>query len=98
MSSARAPQIRWDRVGRVALLFLLIGIVGLYVRPALSYVDTRGRAAAQERELRRLQAEHRRLLARRGALRRPGTLEREARKLGYVKPGERAYVIEGLPR
>ena len=26
----------------------------------------------------------------------PLTLEREARKLGMVKPGERAYVIEGL--
>ena len=28
----------------------------------------------------------------------PGALEREARQLGHGAPGERAYVIEGLPR
>ncbi|MGH2824907.1 MAG: septum formation initiator family protein [Thermoleophilaceae bacterium] len=32
------------------------------------------------------------------ALRDPGALEREARRLGMVRQGERAYVIEGLPR
>ena len=32
------------------------------------------------------------------ALRDPGALEREARSLGMVRQGERAYVIEGLPR
>ena len=31
-------------------------------------------------------------------LRDPGALEREARELGMVRAGERAYVIEGLPR
>ena len=32
------------------------------------------------------------------ALRDPGALEHEARHLGMVRQGERAYVIEGLPR
>ena len=31
-------------------------------------------------------------------LRRPAALEREARKLGMVKGGERSYVIRGLPK
>ena len=31
-------------------------------------------------------------------LRRPSALEREARRLGMVKAGERAYVVEGLPK
>jgi hypothetical protein len=30
-------------------------------------------------------------------LRDPRALEREARRLGMVRQGERAYVIEGLP-
>lgn len=96
--ASRTAHIRWDRVGRVALLGVLIALALLYVGPALSYVDTRGRAKAQQAEVARLKAENERLLARRSALRRPGTLEREARKLGYVKAGERAYVVSGLPR
>ena len=31
------------------------------------------------------------------ALRDPGALEREARRLGMVRVGERSYVIENLP-
>jgi hypothetical protein len=32
------------------------------------------------------------------ALKDPGALEREARNMGMVRQGERAYVIENLPR
>ena len=35
---------------------------------------------------------------RRDALRRQSSLEREARRLGMVKAGERMYVVEGLPK
>jgi len=92
-----APAIRWDRVGRVALLCVLAALVLLYVRPALSYVHTLGQTRTKHAEVRALEREHQALAARAGSLRKPGTLEREARKLGYVRPGERAYVIEGLP-
>src|SRR6476646_1955117 len=33
-----ARGIRWDRVSRVAMLVVLLGILGLYVGPARSYV------------------------------------------------------------
>lgn len=90
-------HIRWDRVGRLALLFVLVGIVALYVGPARSYFTTRSEAAEKRAEVHRLEREHARLLARRRALTQPQTLEREARALGYVKPGEKAYAIEDLP-
>lgn len=90
-------QIRWDRVGRVALLFVLVGILALYVGPARSYFTTKTEAAEKRSEVLRLEREHDRLLERRKALRDPATLEREARALGYVKPGEKAYAIEDLP-
>ena len=96
--AARAAGIRWDRVGRVALLVVLFGIVVLYAGPARSYVATMHEAKQRRAELRRLQDENRRLRARRAELRRPSALEREARRLGMVKPGERPYVIEHLPK
>jgi hypothetical protein len=39
-----------------------------------------------------------RLERRAGALTRPDAIEREARRLGMIKRGERPYVIENLPR
>lgn len=91
-------RIRWDRVGRVALLCVLVVVVGLYVGPARSWWTARGEARTKHQEVQRLEAEHGRLEARRKALTTPATLEAEARKLGYVMPGEKAYVIEDLPK
>ena len=45
-----------------------------------------------------LTQENRHLRQRVRALRDPGALELEARRLGMVRQGERAYVIEKLPR
>jgi cell division protein FtsB len=90
-------RIRWDRLGRTVLLCVLVGIVTLYVGPARSYFKVRGEAAQKHAQVQRLEREHARLKARRMALTQPATLEREARRLGYVKPGEQAYVIEDLP-
>jgi len=90
--------IRWDRVGRVVLLGVLFGLLVLYVGPARSYVQALGQANARDADVRALQREHDRLEARRRALNRPGVIEAEARRLGYVKPGERPYVIEDLPK
>jgi cell division protein FtsB len=72
----------------VALLVVLLGMLFLYVGPARSYWST-----VQE-------AKHRRtkLRARRDALRNPAALEREARRLGMVRPGERSYVVKHLPK
>jgi cell division protein FtsB len=95
--AARRSTVRWDRVGRVALLLLLGFVLLLYVNPAISYLQTWQAANAKRSEVDRLQTENKRLLARKAALKRPATLEREARSLGMVRPGERAYVINGLP-
>ena len=93
-----AYSVRWDRLGRVALLVVLAGVVLLYVGPAHSYWQTWRESRARHAELTRLEAEHERLLARRRALREPASLMREARRLGMVRRGERAFVIQDLPR
>jgi cell division protein FtsB len=95
--SRRASGIRWDRVSRVALLVVLVGMLGLYVGPARSYWLTRQEAGQRRAELAALQREHTRLKARRDELRQSSAIEREARSLGMVKPGERPYVVTNLP-
>ncbi len=90
--------IRWDRVGRYALLAVLGVILLLYVSPAKHWIEQSSTAGHQQAELEELQREHDRLKTRLRALKAPGALEREARRLGMVKAGERAFVIENLSR
>jgi cell division protein FtsB len=93
-----AAAIRWDRVSRVALLVVLVVLVYLYAGPAHSYWDTVHQAKQRRSEVAMLKRENAKLRARRAALRGPTALEREARRLGMVKPGERPYVVEHLPK
>ena len=90
--------IRWDRLGRVALLALLGAILLLYISPAKHWIEQSRTASAQREELRGLEAENAKLERRASDLRNPDTLEQEARKLGMVRSGERAYVIENPPK
>jgi hypothetical protein len=91
------PGIRWDRVGRVALLATLIVIVLSYISPARHWLQQSGTAGRQKQQLSELESQKARLERRLRALRDPGALEREARRLGMVRVGERSYVIENLP-
>ena len=90
--------MRWDRVGRIALLLVLLGVLALYVNPLRSYWSTRQESAQRNSEVADLKRENEKLRARRDQLKDPRALEAEARRLGMVRPGERAYVVEGLPR
>ena len=89
-------RVRWDRIGRVSLLGVLVGIVLLYIGPAASWLRTWSEAKHQRTEVTRLQKEHDVLVARQKALKDPRTLEREARRLGYVKPGEQLFIVKGI--
>jgi cell division protein FtsB len=93
----RRSGIRWDRVGRIALLATLVVIVLSYISPARQWIRQSGTAGRQKQELSDLGAQNTKLKQRLRALRDPGALEREARRLGMVRVGERAYVIENLP-
>jgi cell division protein FtsB len=93
-----ASGIRWDRLGRIALLVLLACILLMYVSPAKHWWESSRTAASQSAELKELEAENRDLKARAERLRNPDTLELEARRLGMVQQGERAYVIENAPK
>ena len=95
---AAAGRIRWDRVGRIALLCVLVGMAYLYVGPTLTWIQTYKEAGERRAEVAALKERNRELRNRRDQLKRPGTLEREARLRGMVRAGERAYVVQNLPR
>ena len=95
---ARRTTIRWDRLGRLALLGTLVVILLLYISPAKHWLQQSSTNGAQKDELRQLTEENQRLKHRVHQLKDPGALEHEARKLGMVRQGERAYVIEDLPK
>jgi cell division protein FtsB len=97
MAPRRRSGIRWDRLGRVALLGTLVMILFAYASPARQWIKQSGTAGHQKQVLSELAGENRTLKNRVRALRDPGALEREARRLGMVRAGERSYVIENLP-
>jgi cell division protein FtsB len=81
----------------VALLTVLVVIVLSYLSPARQWIKQSGTASHQRQVLSDLNRDNRDLKHRLRALRDPGALEREARRLGMVRQGERSYVIENLP-
>ena len=94
----RRTRIRWDRLGRWALIVVLGFVLYLYVGPAATWVSTYKEAGRKRADVAALKAENQRLRERRRDLQDPAALEREARRLGMVKAGEKSYVVEGLPR
>jgi cell division protein FtsB len=99
--AARKPppaRIRWDRLGRYALLTVLCAVLLSYISPVSHWLRQSDTAKHEEAELAELQDENTELKDRITDLKRPLALEREARKLGMIKEGERAYVIENLGR
>jgi cell division protein FtsB len=95
--AASHTRIRWDRLGRIALLFVAALVIYLYIGPTRSWVTTYHESKQRKGELAALKRENERLTAHRDSLRRPATLETEARNLGMVRGGEKAYVVRGLP-
>ena len=97
--AARSPieRVRWDRVGRVALVVVLIVVAGLYVQHAVAYFAARAEADQQLAIVQRLRQENGALMQQQRSLGDPATIVRDARALGMVWKGERPYVITGLP-
>jgi hypothetical protein len=90
--------VRWDRVGRVALLIVLVAVAGLYVQHALAYLSARAQADQQLAIVKRLTRENAALQQQQSSLASSATIVRDARALGMVWQGERPYVVTGLPK
>ncbi len=82
--------LRWAAVAALALVGLL------YVRPLRAYLHTRHSLDVRRTEVRSLQAQKRALEHRLVVSTSLDALTREARRLGYVKPGEHLYIVKGI--
>ena len=89
-----AARIRWDRVGRWALICVFAFVLYLYIGPARTWVTTYAEAKRKRAEVEDVRAHNARLQQRKRQLQARGAVEREARRLGMVKAGEKLYVVE----
>jgi hypothetical protein len=71
--------------------------VYLYYRPLSSYVHTKSDLAAQRSEVIVLRAAKTRLEERLAVSTSLEATRREARRIGYVRPGERLFIVKGIP-
>jgi hypothetical protein len=94
---APAARIRWDRVGRVAMLCALVLLLYLAISPVRSLIADVHLSTERHAQLGALQRQAAALAAEQHALRLPGTPPIEARNVGLVHPGEHPYVVYGLP-
>ena len=76
---------------------MLAVVIGLYAQHTLSYFSTRSQADQQQAIAQNLARQNAQLVKEEQSLNDPATIVHDARALGMVRPGERAYVITGLP-
>jgi len=79
------------------MLFVLCVLVYLYISPARSLVGAIGESGRRHAEVAALTAANARLRVQMTSLATPVALERDSRSLGLVRPGEKEFVIFGLP-
>jgi cell division protein FtsB len=90
-------RVRWDRLGRIALLGVLAAVLYLYLSAGLSLLSTWQEAHRTQAAVTSLRREYRRLAVQRSGLESPLWLEAQAHRLGMVYPGEHLYFLPGLP-
>jgi cell division protein FtsB len=79
------------------LTVLLIGLIGYaYYHPLQSWIATRHELSARSAEVKRLSAQKRELRQRLQLSASSDALEHEARRLGYIRPGEHLFIVKGI--
>lgn len=89
--------MRWDRLGRAAMLCVLAALAFLYLSAGVHMLSTWRESRRDSATVVAMEREHRLLVGQHRMLSRQGTLEAAARQLGMMKKGEQPYVVSGLP-
>ena len=92
-----APQVRWDRIGRLALAAVLVVLVYLYVSAGLALLSSWSASHTDAAHLIALERENATLKAQRASLERSYNIEAQARALGMGRPGEKLFIVTHLP-
>jgi cell division protein FtsB len=83
-------SMRW----LVLAVALLIGF--LYYRPISTYLETKRELERRTSEVRELEEDRAALGRRLAGAESPASVERQARRLGLVRPGERLFIVTGV--
>ena len=96
---ATAPRRRTHPITlrRVVALGVLVLVGLLYYRPVQAYLGAHSRQAESAAAVQRLKNERATLQRRLAASSSLTVLGREARALGYVRPGEHLFVVKNIP-
>jgi len=89
-------RIRWDKLGRIALVLVLFFVLVSYLNPIVNLMQAWQGSKSSDAELAQLKKERIELRNQLREVSSPAALEREARRLGMIKPGEHAYIVHGL--
>lgn len=90
------PRRRRRRLRLLVPVAILTVMAFLYYRPLASYVETRSELGARRGQVVVLRAEKVRLERRLARTKSEAALAREARRIGYVKPGEQLFIVKGI--
>ncbi len=95
MARRRRRPSRSSLALRWLAVVVLAAIAAAYVHPIRSYMDARGEVDGRKADIAALEREQERLDARIKVAETDEFVEREARKLGLVRPGERLFIVNG---
>ena len=83
---------------RLLWVVAILGVaVYLYYRPLASYFETRSDLATTRAEVETLRIQKSGLELRLANSTSTEATRREARRIGYVRPGERLFIVKGIP-
>ena len=90
-------RLKRPRVPRFVVPLVVLGVVAmLYVRPISSYAETRDQLAERRAEVASLRVDRDRAAARLERATSLDELARDARLIGYVRPGEHLFIVKGI--
>jgi cell division protein FtsB len=93
-ASRRPPLASLAR--RWLAVLLVIGIGYAYYHPLRSWLETRRELSSRRSEVGRLATEKRALQDRLQFSESSDALAREARRLGFIRPGEHLFIVKGI--
>lgn len=89
--------MRWDRLGRLAMLAVMVAIVYLYLSAGVRLFSVWSESKRDAAQAHALERQHRDLQQQHALLAAPGSVQADARKLGMIRSGEQTYSVSGLP-
>ena len=97
MPAARSRRPPTASLVRRWLAVVLIAMIGYaYYHPLRSWFGTRSELHARADDVTQLEAQKRELLPRVRASATLDSVAREARQLGYIRPGEHLFIVKGI--